>query len=94
MGSTLTGVPLYTQKGYEPRMRFAVPLPNGESLPIVRMVKIANSTCQRGPETIETGASTMTQIPQSDLIESIRAALQYISFYHPVDIHHQPGAGL
>jgi fumarate hydratase class I len=27
----------------------------------------------------------MTNIPQSDLIESIRAALQYISFYHPVD---------
>jgi fumarate hydratase class I len=27
----------------------------------------------------------MTSIPQSDLTESIRAALQYISFYHPVD---------
>jgi fumarate hydratase class I len=27
----------------------------------------------------------MTTIPQDDLIESIRAALQYISFYHPVD---------
>jgi fumarate hydratase class I len=27
----------------------------------------------------------MTTIPQSDLTESIRAALQYISFYHPVD---------
>ena len=27
----------------------------------------------------------MTPILQSDLIESIRAALQYISFYHPVD---------
>ena len=27
----------------------------------------------------------MTTIPQTDLIESIRAALQYISFYHPVD---------
>jgi fumarate hydratase class I len=27
----------------------------------------------------------LTTIPQSDLIESIRAALQYISFYHPVD---------
>jgi len=27
----------------------------------------------------------MTTIPQADLIESIRAALQYISFYHPVD---------
>ena len=27
----------------------------------------------------------MIQIRQSDLIESIRAALQYISFYHPQD---------
>ena len=27
----------------------------------------------------------MTVIQQDDLIESIRAALQYISFYHPVD---------
>ncbi len=27
----------------------------------------------------------MTQIPQQDLIDSIAGALQYISFYHPVD---------
>ncbi len=27
----------------------------------------------------------MVTIQQNDLIESIRAALQYISFYHPVD---------
>src|SRR6195952_5950928 len=27
----------------------------------------------------------MLNLQQSDLIESIRAALQYISFYHPVD---------
>ena len=27
----------------------------------------------------------MTVIQQNDLIESVRAALQYISFYHPVD---------
>src|ERR1700710_1874651 len=27
----------------------------------------------------------MVQIKQDDLIESVRAALQYISFYHPVD---------
>lgn len=27
----------------------------------------------------------MTKLPQTDLIESIRAALQYISFYHPED---------
>ena len=39
MGSTLTGVPLYTLKGYVPCENVAVPLPNGETLPIVRMVK-------------------------------------------------------
>jgi GNAT superfamily N-acetyltransferase len=40
MGSTLTGVPLYTLKGYIPRERVDVPLPNGETLPIVHMVKM------------------------------------------------------
>jgi GNAT superfamily N-acetyltransferase len=40
MGSTLTGVPLYTLKGYVPRESVAVPLPNGETLPIVYMVKV------------------------------------------------------
>jgi GNAT superfamily N-acetyltransferase len=40
MGSTLTGVPLYTLKGYVPRENVAVPLPNGETLPIVYMVKV------------------------------------------------------
>jgi GNAT superfamily N-acetyltransferase len=39
MGSTLTGVPLYTLKGYVPRESVAVPLPNGETLPIVYMMK-------------------------------------------------------
>jgi GNAT superfamily N-acetyltransferase len=39
MGSTLTGVPLYSLKGYERRDNVAVPLPNGEALPIVHMVK-------------------------------------------------------
>lgn len=39
MGSTLTGVPLYTLKGYSETERIAVPLPNGETLPVVRMVK-------------------------------------------------------
>jgi GNAT superfamily N-acetyltransferase len=39
MGSTLTGVPLYSLKGYVPRGRVAVPLPNGEVLPIVHMTK-------------------------------------------------------
>ena len=40
MGSTLTGVPLYTLKGYVPRETVAVPLPNGQTLPIVHMVKV------------------------------------------------------
>jgi len=39
MGSTLTGVPLYRLKGYVEIERIAVPLHNGQSLPIVRMVK-------------------------------------------------------
>lgn len=39
MGSTLTGVPLYRLKGYIETARIAVPLANGESLPVVRMVK-------------------------------------------------------
>ncbi|MGA8731361.1 MAG: GNAT family N-acetyltransferase [Terracidiphilus sp.] len=40
MGSTLTGVPLYKLKGYVEVERIAVPLANGEALPVVRMVKI------------------------------------------------------
>jgi GNAT superfamily N-acetyltransferase len=39
MGSTLTGVPLYRIKGYVEVERIAVPLSNGENLPVVRMVK-------------------------------------------------------
>jgi GNAT superfamily N-acetyltransferase len=41
MGSTLTGVPLYRLKGYVETERIAVPLKNGEALPVVKMVKIA-----------------------------------------------------
>jgi GNAT superfamily N-acetyltransferase len=41
MGSTLTGVPLYQLKGYVEVERIAVPLWNGEALPVVRMVKSA-----------------------------------------------------
>lgn len=40
MGSTLTGVPLYTLKGYVATERVEVPLPNGETLPVVHMVKV------------------------------------------------------
>jgi GNAT superfamily N-acetyltransferase len=43
MGSTLTGVPLYRLRGYVETERIAVPLPNGETLPVVRMVKQAES---------------------------------------------------
>lgn len=42
MGSTLTGVPLYRLKGYVETERIAVPLGNGEALPVVRMVKSAD----------------------------------------------------
>jgi GNAT superfamily N-acetyltransferase len=42
MGSTLTGVPLYRLKGYVEVERIAVPLQNGEALPIVHMVKNAD----------------------------------------------------
>jgi GNAT superfamily N-acetyltransferase len=41
MGSTLTGVPLYRLKGYTEAERIAVPLANGEALPVVRMIKTA-----------------------------------------------------
>jgi GNAT superfamily N-acetyltransferase len=43
MGSTLTGVPLYSLKGYVKREGVAVPLPNGEALPVVRMFKVLES---------------------------------------------------
>jgi GNAT superfamily N-acetyltransferase len=39
MGSTLTGVPLYRLRGYVEVERIAVPLPNGEALPVVKMAK-------------------------------------------------------
>ena len=39
MGSTLTGVPLYRLKGYVEIELIDVPLANGETLPVVKMVK-------------------------------------------------------
>jgi GNAT superfamily N-acetyltransferase len=39
MGSTLTGVPLYRLNGYVEVERIAVPLSNGEALPILKMTK-------------------------------------------------------
>ena len=41
MGSTLTGIPLYRLKGYREVERIAVPVPNGEAFPVVKMVKDA-----------------------------------------------------
>jgi hypothetical protein len=39
MGSTLTGVPLYSLRGYREIDRMGIALPNGETLAVVRMVK-------------------------------------------------------
>jgi GNAT superfamily N-acetyltransferase len=39
MGATLTGVPLYRARGYVELEPLDVPLHNGETLPIIRMVK-------------------------------------------------------
>ena len=47
MGSTLTGVPLYGLKGYVEVERIAVPLRNGDALPVVKMVKAASETIPR-----------------------------------------------
>ncbi|HET9803436.1 MAG TPA: GNAT family N-acetyltransferase [Candidatus Acidoferrum sp.] len=41
MGSTLTGVALYKLRGYQVIEPIAVPLRNGESLPVIRMAKSA-----------------------------------------------------
>jgi GNAT superfamily N-acetyltransferase len=41
MGSTMTGVALYTLKGYVPGELVQVPLANGETLPILMMTKDA-----------------------------------------------------
>ena len=51
MGSTLTGVPLYRLKGYVEVERIAVRLPNGETLPIVKMIKAAEK--QSNPAVLE-----------------------------------------
>jgi GNAT superfamily N-acetyltransferase len=39
MGATLTGVPMYTARGYTADETIEAPLPNGLSLPVVRMSK-------------------------------------------------------
>lgn len=39
LGATLTGERLYTVRGYRPVERVEVPLANGASLPVIRMIK-------------------------------------------------------
>jgi hypothetical protein len=41
MGSTLTGIGLYSLKGYREMTRFMVPVGGGETIEVVRMVKEA-----------------------------------------------------
>jgi len=48
MGSTLTGVPLYRLRGYTEVERLAVPLHNGEALPVVKMAKPGDGSGQDG----------------------------------------------
>jgi N-acetylglutamate synthase-like GNAT family acetyltransferase len=43
MGATLTGIPFYRARGYAELESLGVALPNGESLPIVRMAKRVNA---------------------------------------------------
>ncbi len=40
LAATLPGVPLYGAVGYQAMERFDVPMPDGETLPIIRMVKL------------------------------------------------------
>ncbi|HEY3738763.1 MAG TPA: GNAT family N-acetyltransferase [Bryobacteraceae bacterium] len=44
LGATLTGIPLYERHGFKPLDRSDVPLPNGATLPIVRMSKELTSS--------------------------------------------------
>ena len=46
MGSTLTGVTLYEQRGYREVERKKVPVSRGETIEVVRMVKVASETCR------------------------------------------------
>jgi hypothetical protein len=39
LAATLTGVALYDAHGYQAHERYDVPLPNGLTLPVVRMTK-------------------------------------------------------
>lgn len=41
--ATLTGVALYARHGYSPVLHYGLDLPNGETLPVVRMAKAASA---------------------------------------------------
>jgi GNAT superfamily N-acetyltransferase len=56
MGSTLTGVALYRLRGYQPGELLQVPLPNGESLPVLRMTKSAEDATAADGVCSESGA--------------------------------------
>jgi GNAT superfamily N-acetyltransferase len=49
MGSTLSGVPLYTLKGYEALEEIDVPVGEGRSISVVRMVKSAKQSAKEAP---------------------------------------------
>jgi GNAT superfamily N-acetyltransferase len=49
MGSTLSGVPLYTLKGYEALEEIDVPVGDGRSISVVRMAKSAKQSTQEAP---------------------------------------------
>jgi GNAT superfamily N-acetyltransferase len=49
MGSTLSGVPLYTLKGYEALEEIDVPVGEGRSICVVRMAKSAKQSAQEAP---------------------------------------------
>jgi GNAT superfamily N-acetyltransferase len=49
MGSTLSGVPLYTLKGYEALEEIDVPVGEGRSISVVRMAKSAKQSAQEAP---------------------------------------------
>ncbi len=43
MGSTLTGIALYSRRGYTEVEHIAVPVGRGQTIEVVRMVKALNS---------------------------------------------------
>ena len=48
MGATLNGVPFYRSHGYQPAEQIELPLPNGATLPILKMFKDLNDSGSAG----------------------------------------------